>query len=188
MNRILWTAAACLVLAAAAASAGPAAPQPGEKLPAFVLPVPANADHQGYLGLASDGEFAIPQIDAEIVIIEIFSMYCPHCQREAPHINAFYRKLESDAVLRDKVKLIGIGAGNSAFEVAHFRKTYAIPFPLFADADFVVHRKIGEVRTPYFIGIRNTGQGEHEVFFSRLGGAEDAVAILEALIEQAAIK
>ena len=35
-----------------------------------------------------------------------------------------FRKIESDDKLKGKVKLIGIGVGNSTFEVAHFKKFY----------------------------------------------------------------
>ena len=41
-------------------------------------------------------------------------------------MNEMFRKIEADAKLKDRVKLIGIGVGNSAFEVQHFKKTYEI--------------------------------------------------------------
>ena len=119
-----------------------APPPEGGTLPDFTLPAPQQAEHRAYLGLQGEAAFAIPDIKAEVVIIEIFSMYCPHCQREAPEVNRFFERLSADPVLSKKIILIGIGAGNSAYEVEVFRKKYRIAFPLFEDGDFSIHKKI----------------------------------------------
>jgi hypothetical protein len=50
-------------------------PKTGEVLPAIKLKMPENAEHRNYLGLSGSGEFSIPNIKAQVVIIEIFSMY-----------------------------------------------------------------------------------------------------------------
>ena len=50
-------------------------PPEGEVLPQLELPVPEDAQAKSYLGLAGRGKFTVPQINARLVIIEIFSMY-----------------------------------------------------------------------------------------------------------------
>jgi thiol-disulfide isomerase/thioredoxin len=130
------------------------APQKGESLPVINLPIPKSPDERSYLGLSGGSTFKIPQIKAKAVIIEIFSMYCPYCQKDAPGINELHSLIENDPDLKKKVKLIGIGAGNTPFEVGVY-KNYAVP-SLFPDQDFTIHKACGEVRTPYFIVAKST--------------------------------
>ena len=50
-------------------------PAQGGTLPEIVFRVPGDSDLQQYLGIAGKETFTIPEIKAEVVIIEIFSMY-----------------------------------------------------------------------------------------------------------------
>jgi len=160
----------------------------GGTMPEISLPVPQLPEYRTYLGLGDEGEFNISKIKAEVLIIQIFSMYCPHCQREAPSVNNLYQKIENDKNLKDKVKMIGIGVGNSDFEVIFFRKTYNVLFPMFSDPDFSIHKKIGEVRTPYFICIRINKDKTHRIFYSKLGPVQDADAFLDLISQQLQLK
>jgi peroxiredoxin len=166
-----------------AQSVGAKTPQEGDMLPDISIPVPPSDADKDYLGLKGGGFFTIPQIKARAVIIEIFSMYCPYCQREAPEVNRLYSLIENDPRLKGTIKLIGLGTGNSKFEVEVFKKKYSVPFPLFPDEDFTFHKRFGEVRTPYFIGVKINTDGTHRVFYSKLGGLEGAEGFLKLVME-----
>ncbi len=78
MGKILKTVAVLmgvLLLSPGFSSADSQPPAVGGVLPEFSLSVPKNDDHQRYLGVAGKEAFSIPEIQAEVVIIEIFSMY-----------------------------------------------------------------------------------------------------------------
>ena len=163
-------------------------PKQGGVLPEMTLSVPEDQNHREYLGLSGEGRFEVSQIKAEAVIIEIFSMYCPFCQKEAPRVNELYEIIESTRATKGRIKLIGIGAGNSSFEVGVFRKKYNVSFPLFPDSDFFIHKSLGEVRTPYLIGVKIKPGGGREVFYSKLGGFKKPEAFLKLMLELSGLK
>ena len=163
-------------------------PEKGEVLPAINLSIPKNPDERSYLGLSGSGLFKIPQIKAKAVIVEIFSMYCPYCQKDAPGVNELHRLIENNPDIKNKVKLIGIGAGNSLYEVEVFKKTYNIPFPLFPDKDFTIHKACGEVRTPYFMVIKINENGTHQIVHTQLGNYPGAEPFLELVLKASGLK
>ena len=78
MGKIFRTVAVltgALILHTGFASADSQPPAVGGVLPDFSLAVPKSDDYQNYLGVAGKDAFSIPEIKADIVIIEIFSMY-----------------------------------------------------------------------------------------------------------------
>ncbi len=134
------------------------------------LAIPKTAAAKKYLGLAGAATFTIPQIKADTVIIEIFNMYCPVCQAEAPSVNALYRLIERTPRLKSKVKLIGIGVGNSPFEVEVFRKKYNVSFPLLPDRKIAIGKAIsGPIKTPTFIAVRPDGRKSLHVYVTHVG-------------------
>jgi hypothetical protein len=163
-------------------------PSKGGVLPTMNLPIPQNIEDKNYLGVSGKGLFKIPQIKATVVIVEIFSMYCPICQKDAPGINELYRTIENRPDLKTKIKLIGIGAGNSPYEVSMYKKTFNVPFPLFPDKDFVLHKACGEVRTPYFFAVKINEDGTHQIIHSQLGEFQGPEPYLELILDASGLK
>jgi peroxiredoxin len=185
ISSLVFFLAVFMMTAICAAEISP--PQVGGVFPEIELLKPINSAELKYLGLSGSGIFKIQQVKADVVIIEIFSMYCPYCQGEAPNINNLFTLIEKNPALKNKIKIIGIGINNSLFETDIFKNKYKIAFPLIPDGDFKLHKIIGEVRTPYFIVVKLKG-GKTEVIYSKLGALGDNKAFLEKIIKSAGLK
>ena len=74
-SKIMLAVATCLYLTGGPVGAASKPPAVGGKLPEITLAAPQNAELQLYLGVGGKQTFAIPEIKAEVVLIEIFSMY-----------------------------------------------------------------------------------------------------------------
>ena len=162
-------------------------PSEGDVFPDITLSVPKQEGDKDYLGITDTENFTIKGIKAQVLIIEIFSMYCPFCQKEAPIINELYELIQSKPVLKDKIKIIGIGAGNTQFEVDFFKSEYSIPFPLLPDESFSVHKAVGEVRTPYFFVLQIKPDGSNKIIYSKAGSIQDARSFLELIVKESAL-
>ena len=170
------------------AQAAAAPPARGEPFPAITFPIPKDADEKNYLGLAGSGAFKITQVKGQAVLIEIFSMYCPYCQKDAPGINELFQAIEKDPELKGRIKIIGIGVGNSPYEVGVYKKTYNVPFPLIPDERFALHKALGETRTPYFLLVRPDQGGTGLVTYSELSGFKGVDSFLEIIRKSAGFK
>jgi len=147
------------------------------------LAVPEDPKIRAYLGLkAKTGQFGIAQIRPGFLIIQIFNMYCPHCQHYAPTVNEFYKLIQTDPRLKDRIMMIGIGVGNSPFEVDIYRKKFSVLFPLFDDKGYAVYNTLQDVLTPHFIGLTLDGRGGYRMVYSKNGGFDDPAAFLKEML------
>ncbi len=154
---------------------------PGNPWPEILLPTPAEAPVRQYLGLPEGEHFTVAQIAAEAVIVQAYSMYCPHCQREAPRVNELYTRIKKQAGLHRRLKLIGVGIGNSKFEVDFYRETYGVKFPLFPDGKFIIHKQLGETRTPHFFVLKPVGAAQVKVVYEQIGGFASSEKFLKTV-------
>jgi thiol-disulfide isomerase/thioredoxin len=156
---LIWFAALALFFPPQAAIGGPGMGHMvplsrGDAFPEVVISGSPSPAERSYLGLESAAGFRLTDIDAELVVVELLSTYCQSCQKMAPVLDMLYDTIEADSALRGKVKIIGIGLGNSPVELHHYRQESGGKFPLFPDPDFKMLDVIGETRTPLIVFVR----------------------------------
>lgn len=150
------------------------------------LPLNGNQQHRAYLGVVSEARVIVSQIRADHLIIAIFNSFCTICQTDAPILNSIYEMVAEDPLLKGKVKMIGIGAGNTELEVEQFQQTHRVPYPLFADPDFKLDKAITEnLRAPMFVAVKNTGGAPLEVVRTHTGPLKSVGDLLKEALAQA---
>lgn len=140
----------------------------GDDLNALTFDSPAAAAERAYLGIAGE-TFRLGDVKADIIIVELFSLYCALCMREAPAVAELYRLAQKHVPPPHRIAFLGIGTGNSAEDVARFKKQHSVPFPLVADARASVARTAKLAITPSFIAFKKTSDGSLFTLHSRNG-------------------
>ena len=179
-------------------AAGGAAPGkkiigPGDTLPGHTFRHTLSSQDNAYLGINPGflsflfgQDFTIQNVPAEIMVIELFNIYCSSCQAQAPVLNAVHASVMKTEGLRDKVRFLGIGAGNNRGETEQFKKEKGIVFPLIPDPDFGFYNAVGDPGgTPFTVIAKRTSQGI-TVLSSTLGLVKDADVLLQQIQEAAA--
>jgi peroxiredoxin len=113
-----------------------------------------------YLDLAPGTKrFALSELPAEFVLVEMFNELCSGCLKEVPEYNRLYRIIEADPYLGGRLKIIGLGAGSSRLAVVKFRRRNQVLFPLFADRNRDVFTCLGEPEMPVAYLLYRQGPG-----------------------------
>ena len=186
MNRL---AIALLALLLFCTSAPAASLKVGNTLPDLTIKAAPLPHEAAYLGLKPGIQsFRLSQIKAEALLVEIFSMYCPRCQASARSVNALFESLTA-LPQGQKLKMLGLAAGNSAFEVNAFRKQYEIPLPLFEDGDYTLHKAFGNVYTPTYMLLKPARGGRgFQLLHLQEGAFADGPAFLEQMLRLSGVQ
>jgi len=75
LTYLLFVFVICSFLLLSPALAAEQPPALGDTLPPIKLLVPYNPQAKSYLGLSEGKHFTLPEIKAQVVVIEIFNMY-----------------------------------------------------------------------------------------------------------------
>lgn len=154
--------------------------------PPFQLDMPAldAPDEYAYLGIddRSAGEISFSDLTEKVLIFDVFSMYCPHCQADAPQVSRLYQLIEEEG-LSDLIKVIGIANRNSFFEATIFKEKYDIPFPIIADKHLLLSKQLVRkpVGTPFYVVVYIDTDGYGHVFYTRAGSLGEPQRFLDIL-------
>jgi peroxiredoxin len=141
-----------------------------------------------YLGLSSESRyFSISEISGDYVLIEVYNEMCTLCLKELPNINRLFELVDADGELRQRVKILGLGAGSTRRSVAGFRKKTGYDFPLFADEKWQIFGLLGKPTLPVLYLMEKDGVNGLRILLRHEGGIgnpEDFLVHLKRRIDQ----
>lgn len=146
--------------------------------PNLTFSQPLSKAERTYLGVPQKAMFSFREIKGELILVELLNTYCFNCQKQAPIFVELYSSIKQNPTLKDKVKMIGIAAGNNPDEVKAFKEAYQIPYPIFSDSRFDAHMAVGSPRTPFTLWVRKDSQGNGVVVSTHLGLIESKEKVL----------
>lgn len=154
----------------------------GDLLPDFRAQADFSREQARYLGLDDTARlFRLSDVRTEFLLVNVFSLYCGPCRRDAPYLNEMYEKI-ADMGLAGRIKFLGLAAGNTPMETEAWRTRFNVPFPLISDGNYALHKELGEVGTPYFVLARVSGPGQLQVLLSQEGAFDDKDAFFDHIL------
>jgi peroxiredoxin len=151
------------------------------------LPAPQSEAERKYLGLSPTVErFSLDNVQADILVLDFFDMYCHVCQSRARHMNEFYKLVESRG-LSGRVRILGIGVGDTPKEVTVFKEKFGLPFPVFPDRTGSFSRQFGKIRVPNIIVLKRR-VGHFEVVYQESSLPDNPEQFLSKVLSYATTK
>jgi peroxiredoxin len=178
---------ACLAFAIIASIATNASPPPTSTVADNRLPAPQTESERKYLGLSSTIErFSLDNVEADVLVVDFFDMYCHVCQARARHMNEFYQLVQSRG-LSGRVRVLGIGVGDTPKEVTVFKEKFGLPFPVFPDRTGSFSRQFGKIRVPNVIVLKRR-LGHFEVVYQESSLPDNPEQFLAKVLAYATTK
>jgi peroxiredoxin len=85
-----------------------------------------------------------------------------------------HQLVEKDSALKGKLKIIGVGTGNTPFEVEVFRNKFDVKFPLVSDENYTLEKAFSEkLRTPTFVVVKKDKSKGLKLIDLHVGSIED---------------
>ncbi len=154
----------------------------GEAFPTVALKTPVQAQDRAYLGISGGDHFTLKDLKAEVLLVEIFDVYCIPCQKQAPLFKQLFGMIQSDPATRDKIKMIGIAVGDEEPEIKKFRDHFQVPYAIVSDPDYILHKAVGGPPAPFSIIVRRDAGGKSfQVTGTHLGFNKDMPGLFKEM-------
>jgi peroxiredoxin len=139
-----------------------------------------------YLGDGKKEILSSDDIQAEVLVVNFLNTNCIYCIKSLPSFNRIFQRIEQDQGLSKRIKIIGIGVGDTRMEVAVFKEQHAVPYPIIPDSEFEAHKAVHQPTVPFIVVTRRDRQGKWVVATVHVGltfSAESFVGELKAILE-----
>lgn len=160
--------------------------RPGDFFPSLSFRNLLKTEEKKYFGVSEKAIFSLGDIEAEVLVIQFLNTNCVYCIKSVPAFNEIFQTVKQDQILLKRIKMIGIGAGDTPGEVAAFKGQYAVPYPIIPDTEFEAHKAVNEPTVPFIVITRRNGQGKWVVASVHVGltfSSERFVGELKAILE-----
>ena len=166
----------------------PACAIPGpqiDPLPALSFNAPVNARGAQYLGISPQtASFSLNDVDARVIVVEVFQVQCFHCQEEAHYVNELFEQLNQEG-LYSQVKVMAIAYGNTPFEVTMYARKYHVPFAMIADPR---QKTIAVDSTPAYFILEPLPGGGARVLYSMYGMLPEIDQFIKIIKKRSGLK
>jgi hypothetical protein len=132
----------------------------GAAFPEVPLKTPSQAKDKTYLGISGGSNFAIKDLKAEVILVEIFDVYCLPCQKQVPLYKQLFGMIQANPAAREQIKMIAIAAGNDEAEIKKFQDHFQLPYPIISDQKYALHEAVGGPPAPFAIIVRKDPGGK----------------------------
>jgi len=141
----------------------------GDLFPKITFTVSATPEERKYLGIGEKKSASLEDIKSDVLVIKYLNTNCIYCIKLLPTFNEIYQAIDRDANMKARIKILGIGAGDSLLELNEFKKAHLISYPTIPDSDFRAHKAAGEPRVPFIVVVRKDRQNNWVVATVNVG-------------------
>lgn len=146
------------------------------------LPTPEDPVERRALGLSAEAtEFELEELKGHRLVLLMFDLYCPACQKSVGNFNRLIEALRAE---HGDVTVLGIGCGDTAFETQRFVQKFKLGVSAVPDRDRRLGARFDLRKTPTVMLLERVDGALHPIYqYSGYFGRDQVEALLQTLSE-----